>query len=264
MRLILLGSGSTGNALFVESGATRVLVDCGLSARETASRMTEAGLDPTRLDGIVITHEHADHMKGVRVMSKTAQAPVFMSLATRTHCNFGRQGEGIVWGEVIESSRPFQIGSMSLQPFSIPHDGADTCAVTIESEGVKVGMVTDLGYITRLVAERLLGCDMVIMESNYDREMLKVGPYPWSVKQRISSTTGHLSNDETARWLKEDFDCQAQFVVLAHLSRHCNHPELARLTALQALDYHGRLFFQNAEKRLRIAPSDRPSEWFEL
>jgi phosphoribosyl 1,2-cyclic phosphodiesterase len=264
MRLILLGSGSNGNALFIESGATRVLVDCGLSAKETACRMTAAGLDPTRLDGIVITHEHTDHMKGVRVVSKTANAPAFLSDLTREQCNFGRNGEGMVWGERIESSRPFRIGTIDFHPFTIPHDGADTFAVAIESGGVKIGIVTDLGYITRLVAEKLHGCDLVIMESNHDREMLKVGPYPWSVKQRIASTTGHLSNDETARWIREDFDCRAQYLVLAHLSRHCNHPELARLAALQALDAHGSLFFQNAESRVKVAPSDGPSEWFHL
>jgi phosphoribosyl 1,2-cyclic phosphodiesterase len=263
MRAILLGSGSTGNALFIESGATRVLVDCGLSAKECAVRMTEAALDPTRLDAIVVTHEHADHIKGVRVMSKTAGAPVFISDTTRINCNFGHGNEGIIWGESIESSRPFQIGSMDFYPFTIPHDGVDTFGFTVESNGIKVGIAIDLGYISRLVSERLRESDLVVIESNYDREMLKVGPYPWSVKQRISSTTGHLSNDETARWIREDFDGRARYLVLAHLSRHCNHPEIARFAALQALDSHG-LFCQNPENRLRIAPNDRPSEWFEL
>ncbi|HMG32651.1 MAG TPA: MBL fold metallo-hydrolase [Blastocatellia bacterium] len=264
MRLILLGSGSTGNALYVESGATRVIVDCGMSGKEAAARMTDVGLDPTRLDGIVVTHEHVDHMKGVRVVSKTAGAPVFVSDVTRAHCNFGRNAAGIVWGEAIESSTPFKIGSLDFRPFTIPHDGADNFAFTVESEGVKVGMATDLGHITHLVSERFRGSDLIIIESNYDPEMLKVGPYPWSVKQRIGSTTGHLSNDETARWIRQGFDGSARYLVLAHLSRHCNHPELARLSALKALDALGSLFFQNPYDRLKIAPHDRPSEWFEL
>ena len=264
MRLIVLGSGSSGNVLYIESGATSALVDLGLSAKETARRMTEAGVDPTRLSAIVITHEHSDHVKGARVFSSTAEVPIFMSEATRVVCNYPENGEKVQWGETITSSEPFQVGSLNFHPFTIPHDGVDTFALTIESEGVKVGVVTDLGYITQLVAERLRGSTLVVIESNHDRDMLKVGPYPWSVKQRIASNVGHLSNDETSRWIREDFDGQAEYLVLAHLSRRCNHPELARLSALQALDCHGSLFFPRPEERLRIAPSDRASEWFEL
>jgi phosphoribosyl 1,2-cyclic phosphodiesterase len=264
MRLIILGSGSSGNVLYIESGATSALVDLGLSAKETARRMTDAGVDPTRLSAIVITHEHADHVKGARVFSSTAGVPIYMSEATRVVCNFPENGEKVQWGEPITSSEPFQIGSLNFHPFTIPHDGVDTFALTVESEGVKVGVVTDLGYITQLVSERLRGSTLVLIESNHDRDMLKVGPYPWSVKQRIASNVGHLSNDETSRWIREDFDGQAEYLVLAHLSRQCNHPELARLSALQALDYHGSLFFRRAEERVRIAPPDRASEWFEL
>jgi phosphoribosyl 1,2-cyclic phosphodiesterase len=264
MRLIVLASGSSGNVLYIESGTTSVLVDLGLSAKETARRMTEAGLDPTRLSAVVITHEHTDHMKGVRVFSTTADVPVYMSKATRTECNFHHDGEKIPWGEAIASSEPFQVGSLDFYPFTIPHDGVDTFAFTVQSEGVKVGVATDLGYISQLVAERLRGSNLVMIESNHDRDMLKVGPYPWSVKQRIASNVGHLSNDETSRWIREDFDGQAEYLVLAHLSRHCNHPELARLSALQALERHGSLFFPRAEERVRIALPDRPSEWFEL
>jgi phosphoribosyl 1,2-cyclic phosphodiesterase len=264
MRLIVLGSGSSGNVLYIESGATSALVDLGLSAKETARRMTEAGVDPTSLSAIVITHEHTDHMKGARVFAATADVPIFMTEPTRAECDFSDNGKKVPWGETIVSSEPFQVGSLEFHPFTIPHDGVDTFALTVESEGVKVGVVTDLGYITQLVAERLKGSTLVMIESNHDRDMLKVGPYPWSVKQRIASNVGHLSNDETARWIREDFDGEAEYLVLAHLSRHCNHPELARLSAVQALDYHGSLFFPRAEQRVRIAPPDRASEWFEL
>ena len=264
MRLIVLGSGSSGNALYIESGATGVLVDAGLSAKETARRMTEVGLDPTQLSAIVVTHEHADHVKGVRVMSKTTHVPVFISDATRRECPFPGQGEGIRWGQAISSSQSFQIGSLDFHPFTIPHDGIDTFAFTVQSEGVKVAVVTDLGYITQLVAEHLRGSDFIMIEANHDRDMLKVGPYPWPLKQRIASSTGHLSNDEMARWIREDFDGRAHYLVLAHLSRQCNHPELARLCAIQALETHGSLFYPDAERRVKVAYHDRPSEWFEL
>jgi phosphoribosyl 1,2-cyclic phosphodiesterase len=264
MRLIILGSGSSGNSVYIESGATSVLVDVGLSAKETARRMVEVGLDPSRLDAIIVTHEHSDHVKGVPVMSKTAGVPVFMSDATRAACKFGGKGDGMYWGEAITSSRSFQVGDLDFHPFTIPHDGVDTFALTVQSNGVKAAIVTDLGYITQLVAERLRGCNLIVIESNHDRDMLKVGRYPWSVKQRIASNLGHLANDETARWISQDFDGQAEYLVLAHLSRHCNHPELARLAALQALDMHGTLFYPNAERRVKIARHDRVSEWFEL
>jgi phosphoribosyl 1,2-cyclic phosphodiesterase len=264
MRLIVLGSGSSGNTLYVESGATRVLIDAGLSARETARRMTDVGIDPSALDAIVITHEHSDHVKGVRVMSKTAEVPIFVSDATRAELHFTTGNEGVRWGEAISSSQPFRIGSLDFNPFAIPHDGVDTFAFTVESQGVKVGVVTDLGYITRLVSERLRGSDLVVIESNHDRDMLKVGPYPWPLKQRIASNSGHLSNDETARWMREDFDGRAEYLVLAHLSSKCNHPELARLSALQALDSHGPLFFPDSERRVRVAHQSHPTEWFEL
>ncbi|HLG15380.1 MAG TPA: MBL fold metallo-hydrolase [Blastocatellia bacterium] len=263
MRLIILGSGSTGNSLYIEAGETSVLIDVGLSARETARRMTQAGLDPARVNAIVVTHEHSDHVRGVGVFARTAEVPVFISPATRDQCRFA-QDEDLPWGESISSGRSFQIGSLDLHPFTIPHDGVDTVAFTVESAGVKIGMVTDLGYITQLVAEHLRGSDVIILESNHDREMLKTGPYPWAVKQRIASNLGHVSNDETARYLREDFDGCARWIVLAHLSRQCNHPQLARLAAVRALYSRGPLFFSDADERVKVAPPDRPSEWFEL
>ncbi|MGH9823559.1 MAG: MBL fold metallo-hydrolase [Blastocatellia bacterium] len=262
MRVIILGSGSTGNTLYVESGETRVLIDAGFSGKETTRRLTEVGINPSRLDGIVITHEHVDHIKGLQVISKSTEAPVFLSTPTRTEVNLPQGGEGVQWGDEISSGETFQVGSLELHPFPIPHDGVDTVAFTAASSGVKIGLVTDLGYIPRVVAEHLKDCDLVIVEANHDLEMLRTGPYPWSVKQRIASRTGHLSNDEMARWLREDFDGKAQYVVLAHLSRHCNHPELARLAALKALDCRGSLFFQNADDRVRVASPEQPSEWF--
>ena len=262
MRLIILGSGSSGNSVYIESGDTSVLVDAGLSGKEAAKRMVDVGVDPGQLNGIIVTHEHGDHARGVRTLSKTTNAPVFITRPTKEVCQWA--DEDVFWGEEVESSKPFQIGCLDIRPFSIPHDGVDTFAVTVESQGVKVGVVTDLGYISQLVAQHLRGATLVMIESNHDRDMLKVGPYPWSVKQRIASNTGHLSNDEVGRWIKEDFDGDAEYIVLAHLSRHCNHPEIARINALRALDYHGSLFFRSPENRVRVAPSDRVSEWFEL
>ena len=264
MRLIVLASGSTGNALYIESGSTCVLVDAGLSGKEAGRRMNEAGLDITRLSAIVVTHEHSDHIQGVRVISKTAKVPVYISEATRVECRFQQDGEGIRWGETITSSEPFRIGTMDFSPFSIPHDSVDPFALTIEADGIKAGIVTDLGYITQLVSHELLDSDLIVIESNHDLEMLKAGPYPWPLKQRIASRLGHLSNNETARWIREEFDGKAEYLVLAHLSLQCNHPEIARLSALEALANREGAFFHDAERRIRVAHHDRPSDWIEL
>jgi len=257
MRLIVLGSGSSGNVLYIESGATSVLVDLGLSAKETARRMTEAGVDPTRLSAVVVTHEHTDHVKGVRVFAATAEVPVYMSEATRAECKFPNDGETIPWGATIASSEPFEIGSMNFYPFTIPHDGVDTFAFTVESEGVKVGVVTDLGYISQLVAERLRGSMLVLIESNHDRDMLKVGPYPWSVKQRVMSRVGHLSNLMMSDYLMQDLGASTANLILGHLSEQNNHPEIVRLIASQALEERG------LPARLSIARQHQPSEVFQ-
>jgi phosphoribosyl 1,2-cyclic phosphodiesterase len=257
-----LGSGSTGNALYMESGPTRVLIDAGLSAREVARRMSLVGLDPVQLEAVIVTHEHSDHVKGVRALSRTTGVPVLMSEPTRAECRFPEND--IRWGQTISSSEPFQVGQIEFHPFSIPHDGVDTFGLTIHAEGIRVGLVTDLGHINRLVAEKLRGCDMIVIESNHDIDMLRAGPYPWPLKQRIASRLGHLSNDEVARWIREDFDGQAQYLVLAHLSRQCNHPELARLSALRALSSRGHSFFPGAEQRVKVAYHDRPTQWFEF
>jgi phosphoribosyl 1,2-cyclic phosphodiesterase len=226
--------------------------------------MAQVGLDVTRLNAILLTHEHIDHVKGAQVISRTVGARVFVSDATRAECRFVNGGAGMRWGGPVSSGEPFQIGSLDFHPFTIPHDGVDTFAFTVESGGVKAGIVTDLGYITQLVSERLRGCNLVVIESNHDREMLKVGPYPWSLKQRIASRLGHLSNEETARWIREDFDGRADRLVLAHISRHCNHPEIARLNVLQALASRGSSFYPDAEQRVRVAHHDCPTEWFEV
>ena len=237
MRLIILGSGSSGNALYIESGATSVLVDVGLSAKETARRMTEAGLDPTRLSAIVVTHEHADHIKGVRVCPRPPKCRSSCPKRRATSASSPRRRRRHSAGAKRSlRAQPFQVGSLEFHPFTIPHDGVDTFAFTVESEGVKVGIVTDLGYITQLVAERLRGCD-----SGDDR----IESRPRYVESRAVPVVGQAAHRQQhgASVERRDGAMDARrlrrpgrILVLAHLSRHCNHPELARLSALQALD----------------------------
>lgn len=265
MRVCVLGSGSSGNATLLVAGETRVLIDCGLSARETVRRIQAVGEDPNRLDAIVITHEHGDHARGLGMLSKQLGVPVYVSTPTLEACNLKDKAEHVRRGEAITDSQEFQIGAFRISPFKIPHDAADPMAFTVEAGGVKMGIAVDLGYINNLAAEHFRGCDLLIIEANYETEMLRACTfYPWALKQRILGRHGHTSNDEMARYLTEDFDNKAEHIVLAHLSQNTNHPDVARLAAIQALQSRAPLFSANAEKRVSIARHDGPGEWMEL
>lgn len=265
MRICVLGSGSSGNVTLVVAGETRVLIDCGLSARETIRRIQAVGEDPSQIDAIVVTHEHGDHARGLAMLSKTLKVPVYVSSATFEACNLGEKSKTIQRGEAITPSQDFEIGAFRFSPFPVPHDAADPMAFTIEANGVKMGIAVDLGYINQVAASHLCGCDLLVIEANYEIEMLRACTfYPWALKQRIMGRHGHTSNDEMARFLREDFDGKADFVVLAHLSQNTNHPDVARLAAIQALQDRAPLFSAGAERRVKVAPYNQPSEWIEL
>jgi phosphoribosyl 1,2-cyclic phosphodiesterase len=265
MRICILASGSSGNATLIVAGQTRVLIDCGLSARETIRRIHAVGEDASRLDAVVVTHEHGDHARGLVSLSKELKVPVYISTAALEACNLGEKVKIIRRAEAISSSQDFEIGAFQFHPFAIPHDAADPMAFTIEAGGIKMGIAVDLGYINALAAERFRGSDVLVIEANHEVEMLRACTfYPWALKQRIMSRQGHTSNDEMARYLREDFDGKAEHIVLAHLSRNTNHPAVARLAAVQALEENSPLFSANAEKRVKIASYDRPSDWIEL
>jgi len=236
----VLASGSRGNCALVEGSATRILVDAGISCRETFKRMKDAGEDPRSLSAILITHEHTDHVCGLLVLARKLSIPVFMTGATHQAWSRAvRDATGerpeLAKLEVFSSGRGFQIGDVAVTPFTIPHDACDPVAFTFRSEGVKIAVATDLGYLPASVCDHLRGCDVLIMESNHDLEMLRGGPYPWSVKQRVMSRVGHLSNTALAEFFATEYDGSASYIVLAHLSEQNNHPELARSAAERAL-----------------------------
>lgn len=238
--LTVLASGSKGNSTVVASSSTRLLVDCGLSCKETCARLLKAGISPETIDAILITHEHSDHVSGVHVMAKKFRLPVFMT--GPTHATWQRYFKDSAGNavraerlEVFQPGRAFQVGDIEVMPFTIPHDAADPVGFTFLAEGVKLGVATDLGYIAQNVKDHLRGCHGLMIESNHDIEMLRIGPYPWSVKQRVLSRVGHLSNDALAEFLASDYDGDAAFLILAHLSEQNNHPEIARTAAESAL-----------------------------
>jgi phosphoribosyl 1,2-cyclic phosphodiesterase len=236
----VLASGSRGNSAIVASSRAKILVDAGISCRETVKRMRAAGDDPRTLSAILITHEHSDHIYGLAVLARKFRVPVFMTGAThqawaRSLRDDAGESPQLARLEIFSAGRSFQVGDIAVTPFTIPHDAADPVGLTFRAEGLKVGIATDLGYMPPNVCDRLRGCDVLVVESNHDLEMLRVGPYPWSVKQRVGSPTGHLSNDKLAKFFSAEYDGSASYIVLAHISEQNNHPELARGTAEKAL-----------------------------
>jgi len=232
LRVCVLGSGSKGNATLVASETTRLLVDAGLSRRETYARLAAMGERADGFDAILISHEHSDHVTGLRRLALDWRAPIFITRLTHAEITWDPKLRAF---EFFTPGQKLVVGDIEVTPFSIPHDAVDPVAFTLESAGVKIGVVTDLGYVHEVVKQRVKSCQCLIFESNHDLDMLKVGPYPWHIKQRVMSRHGHLSNLATAGFLTEDFDGAAQVLVLAHLSETNNHPEIARLTAEQAL-----------------------------
>lgn len=203
-------------------------------------RLAAIGEDIANLTAILITHEHSDHTSGLPALAKGSERrlPVFLSHGT---------AECIDWGECapvlerFQSGRSFSVGDAEVSTFTIPHDAADPVGFTIEAEGIKVAIATDLGYIPDSLRVHFRGVNLLLLESNHDIEMLRVGPYPWSVKQRVMSRRGHLSNEVAADFIENDLDSSVSTVLLGHLSEHNNHPELVRSAALKALN--GRALF---------------------
>ena len=237
--LTVLGSGSGGNCTVLSSSRTQVLIDAGFSCRETVRRMKCAGLNPEATDAILITHEHSDHIRGVERLSRVLNAPVYMTEGSyhgwqRWSCD-KRLTDFLPRLECFTAGLPFTVGDISVYPFTIPHDARDPVGFALRTEGVKLTVVTDLGCLPANVIEATRGCDLLMIESNHDLELLRIGPYPWPVKQRVMSRVGHLSNEALADFFLTQYDGAATYLILAHLSEQNNHPEIARRAAEMAL-----------------------------
>jgi phosphoribosyl 1,2-cyclic phosphodiesterase len=274
MKLTVLGSGSTGNAVLIVAGNTRVLVDAGLSAKEIVRRLSMVGEDVQRLDGVLVTHEHGDHAGGLRVLLGSVDCPVYISAQTMdaylgekfnvSNEEPRRRAKALRDRvEQIESSKDFRIGEIDFHPFTIPHDAVDNFGFTATHHGVKIATVMDFGHITTLVSERLRGCAAIVIESNHSRDMLKAcDNYPWDLKQRILSRLGHLSNEDLAEWIRKGFDGCAKYIVLAHLSQRANNPYLAKINAEVALQERAPLFFGFTE--VSLSYPKEPTPWIEV
>lgn len=254
MRVTVLGSGSSGNAFLVEAGDVRVLVDAGFSGRELERRMAAVGVEPESLAGILITHDHGDHTKGMGVLARRFGLPLYMTEATARACRKLLRGTEIL--RPYQAERRFRLGALEVRPFLTVHDAVDPVAVTLRDveTGDRLGIATDLGRPTTAVRSALADCHLLILEANHDEVMLRMGPYPSSVKQRIASSHGHLSNPESARLARELHHDGLASVVLAHLSDSCNAPELARDVVGVALEQEG------YDGPLLVASQERPLE----
>jgi len=298
VRVTVLASGSKGNCTVVSTSRTRIVLDAGLSCREIVKRMRLRGEEPEKLDGVLITHEHQDHVQGLSVMARRWNVPVYATVAThaawkrwmtpRQTMSYSawlalhqrqegqapyesqaageiavesaaeealppvqedlmhaepelfpsRENEDPAYLPCLEHFRagvPFAIGDITVTPFTIPHDAADPVGFVLQAEGMRIVVATDLGYLAPNVRMHLERADLLMLESNHDVEMLRDGPYPWAVKQRVLSRVGHLSNDAVGEYLAGEYDGGARYVILAHLSESNNLPELARISAERAL-----------------------------
>jgi phosphoribosyl 1,2-cyclic phosphodiesterase len=230
MELWILGSGSGGNAIYLSSGEARVLIDIGFGPRQLLQRLEQIGADPSQIDGVLISHEHSDHIRGLKFLKHYPKMACFANRLTAEAIN---EATGSLPNNLrlFSNGDPFTIADMTVNPFSVLHDSIDPVGFEILCNGRKVTVATDLGFVTRLVRERMKDSDCVVIEANHDENLLKNDVHrPWSLKQRIMGKTGHLSNESAGRLVGEIAHDRLGNVVLAHISRDCNTPALARTT----------------------------------
>ena len=254
LSLCVLASGSSGNCALVATAKTRILVDAGLSVRELSKRLASIGESLDRLDAVLITHEHSDHISGLARLLRRRRMPLWLTRLTAPALDWEGFTRPMI--EAFQAGASFTVGDIEVDSFTIPHDAIDPVGFCFRAEGVKIGVATDLGYMPESIKFHLRRADLMLLESNHDLEMLKVGPYPWSVKQRVMGRNGHLSNTVVCDYLANDFEGSAASLILGHLSEHNNHPELVRAGALRALERRG------LATRLVIAQQHQPTEVF--
>jgi phosphoribosyl 1,2-cyclic phosphodiesterase len=256
LRFRVLGSGSSGNATLVEAAGTRILLDAGLGPRELAERLQSADVDPASIAAVFLSHEHGDHAKGAAGFSRKWGVRLCGSRGTYAACGIGALE--VAGYDVLEQGSPRTIGELTVAGVRVPHDAAGPLAFVVSSNGHSFGHATDLGHFNRGFVESFRRCDAVLVESNYDPDMLRAGEYPWSVKERILGPYGHLSNGDVARYLALGLGESCRTVVLAHVSQSNNHPEVVRMSAEEALRRRGR-----TEVRLEITAAEG-TDWISV
>jgi phosphoribosyl 1,2-cyclic phosphodiesterase len=251
VRFASLGSGSAGNGLVVEAGATRVLVDCGFPVEGTERRLARLGLAPADVTAIVVTHEHGDHVDGVLPFARRHGVQVWM-----THGTARAVPGAAPEARIFDSHSPFAVGGLEIRPFPVPHDAREPAQLVLTDGAVRLGVLTDTGSPTRHVAAMLSGCDALVLECNHDPAMLADGPYPGWLKTRIGGPFGHLANDAAAMLLAALDRSRLRHVVAAHLSETNNRPALATAALAGALGC--------ASDEVLVADQARGFDWLDL
>lgn len=229
-----LYSGSTGNSSLIQTNTTKILVDAGESAKKIADALISLNIEPTQIDGILITHEHSDHVKGLGTFSKKYNVPVFANLETWDA--MPTQKEKVCANNInIFEFKEFNIGDISVLPFSIPHDAANPCGFSLSHDGKKISIATDIGHMTTNIVDNLTNSSFILLESNYDPNILKCSPYPYPLKQRILGPNGHLPNEMAGKTISYLANHGLNTVMLGHLSKENNFPELAYKTVVEQL-----------------------------
>lgn len=258
MRFSVLGSGSAGNAAVVECGGRRLMIDAGLSAKQLALRLQQIGIDPASLDGILLTHEHGDHVRGLKVFLKQFPIPVFATPATaRVVREMGIEGGN--W-KTFEAGQVFAIGDTTVETFAIQHDAVDPVGFVVGDDLRRFGFLSDAGFVTRSMTERLRALHGLFVEANYDEALLEADvKRPWSIKQRISSRHGHLSNSQVTELVRDIAHPALGQVVLGHLSSDCNTPEIILGRLRECLSELG-----HPQIGLHCAGQHEPTRWFDF
>lgn len=239
LRFSVLASGSKGNSVYVETDETKLLLDAGISGRQIQQRLQEAaGRSVADLDAVLLTHEHIDHVRGIHQVAKQTQheVPIFATEGTWHHIADGFSDPSVQsrWAQV-RADLPIQVGDLTVTPFAVSHDAEEPVAYRFDCAGQSLAVVTDLGYMNDHIKSVIAGCQSYVLEANHDVGMLRAGRYPWSVKRRILSDKGHLSNMDSAAALSDLLGTESVNVYLAHLSEENNQPDLAEVTVTSVL-----------------------------
>ena len=257
-KICVLASGSSGNAIYLSTSNTKILIDAGINSKQLILRLDKIGVKPEEIDGICLSHEHSDHTNGIRIFQKKFNTKVYSN--SGTHDGYKKVPKNIdVSFQIFQTNAIFKIGDITIESFLIPHDAIEPVGFILSHNNKKIGIVTDIGITTPAIIEKLTGCEIMVIEANYDDDLLNDAPRPWNLKQRIRSRQGHLSNTEAAQLISDCNSVALQKVILAHLSSDCNTPSTALKTISSQLRLDG---LDNID--LEISSAIEPTEVWEI